>query len=240
MPVFQLTDELVFPSPDLATEEGLLAVGGDLARDRLLLAYKEGIFPWYSDGDPILWWSPDPRMVLFPGEFRRARSLRRLGRTGRFRITADSAFAQVIEACATMPRQGQDGTWITTEMERAYSDLHAAGYAHSVECWDGDQLVGGLYGVSLGRCFFGESMFSKVSNTSKLAMWALVEQLNRWNFSIIDCQIYTEHIAGLGARSIPRQEFRRLLRQGLQNATRRGHWQLDTKAFEKSMNQGPL
>lgn len=240
MPVFQLTDELVFPSPDLATEDGLLAVGGDLALDRLLLAYKEGIFPWYSEGDPILWWSPDPRMVLFPGEFRPSRSLRRLGRTGRFRITADSAFAQVIEACATMPRQGQDGTWITSAMERAYSDLHAAGYAHSVECWDGDRLVGGLYGVSLGRCFFGESMFSKVSNTSKLAMWALVEQLERWNFSIIDCQIYTEHIAGLGARSIPREEFRRLLRQGLQNETRRGRWQLDTDAFEKSLNQGPV
>lgn len=240
MPVFQLTDELVFPPPDLAAEEGLLAVGGDLARDRLLLAYRGGIFPWYSEGDPILWWSPDPRMVLFPSEFRCPRSLRRLGRTGRFRITADRAFDRVIEACATMPREGQDGTWITRAMASAYSDLHAAGYAHSVECWENGRLVGGLYGVSLGACFFGESMFSKVSNTSKLALWALVEQLERWNFSIIDCQIYTDHIAGLGARSIPREEFGRLLRQGLENETRRGRWQLDTDALGKNAGRGAV
>ena len=232
MPVFQLTDKLIFPSPELATEDGLLAVGGDLSRDRLLAAYREGIFPWYNEGDPILWWSPEPRMVLFPNEFRPSRSLRRLGRSGRFEMRMDTAFDDVIVACASVPRPGQDGTWITAAMERAYCDLHDAGYAHSVECWEGGRLVGGLYGVSLGRCFFGESMFSKVSNTSKLASWALAAQLVRWDFSLIDCQIYTEHIAGLGARPIHREEFQHLLHIGLEAETRRGRWHLDTDVFD--------
>ena len=238
MPVFQLTDKLIFPSPDLATEEGLLAVGGDLSRDRLLAAYREGIFPWFSEGDPILWWSPEARMVLFPEEFRPSRSLRRLGRSGRFEMRMDTAFDQVIVACASVPRPGQDGTWITAAMERAYSDLHAAGYAHSVECWEDGRLAGGLYGVSLGRFFFGESMFSRISNTSKLALWALAAQLVRWKFSMIDCQIYTEHIEGLGARSIARGEFQSLLREGLQSETHEGRWQLDTDIFQRKPNEG--
>ncbi len=220
-------------------EDGLLAVGGDLSRERLLAAYREGIFPWYGEGDPILWWSPEPRTVLFPKEFRPSRSLRRLGRSGRFEMRMDTAFDEVIVACASVPRPGQEGTWITAAMERAYSDLHRAGYAHSVECWEGGRLAGGLYGVSLGRSFFGESMFSNVSNTSKLALWALSAQLVRWNFSLIDCQIYTEHIAGLGAISVSREEFQRLLREGLQVETHKGRWQLDSDIFDGRPKEEP-
>ena len=227
MPVYQLTDELAFPTPESATEEGLLAVGGDLGMERLLLAYTLGIFPWYSEGDPILWWSPDPRMVLFPQEFHPSRSLRRLYRKGRFRLSMDTAFERVLAASACAPRPGQDGTWITPAMERAYLDLYKAGYAHSAEVWEEGALAGGLYGVSLGRCFFGESMFSKVPNTSKLALWALVEQLRQWDFLLIDCQIYTDHLASLGARGIRREGFRRLLDEGLQAETRPGPWFLD-------------
>lgn len=237
MPVFQLTDDLVFPAPNLATEEGLLAVGGDLSRDRLLLAYRNGIFPWFSEGEPIMWWSPNPRMLLFPQEFRPSRSMRRLARSGRYEVRADTAFEQVIKACASTPRPGQDGTWITASMERAYCDLHVSGYAHSVECWEDDRLVGGLYGVSLGRCFFGESMFSGASNSSKLALWTLAKQLALWNFVLIDCQIHTDHVAGFGARPVARDEFTRLLHEGLQADSNEGRWQFDADILVHEDNQ---
>ena len=226
MPVFQLTNEPEFPPTHLATEDGLLAVGGDLTVERLIQAYSLGIFPWYGEDDPILWWSPDPRTIVFPPEFKVSRSLRRTARNGRFELTCDTAFEKVIAACSDVPRPGQDGTWITTAMEKAYIDLHQAGYAHSFECWEKGRLVGGLYGVSLGLCFFGESMFSIRPDASKLALWALVRQITRWGFTLIDCQIHSDHLTSLGARSIPRKEFLILLQRGLQAEGRIGSWQL--------------
>ncbi len=227
MPLFQLTDDFAFPSPELATRDGLLAVGGDLSSERLLLAYARGIFPWFGEGDPLLWWSPDPRLVLFPDAFHASKSLRHLHRQRRYSLTLDTHFAEVIAACATTPRDGQNGTWITAEMESAYVRLHEEGYAHSVECWEDEWLVGGLYGVSLGRCFFGESMFSRRPNSSKLALWALCEQLRRWAFTLLDCQIHTDHLASLGARDVARKRFLRLLAEAMQADTRRGRWQFD-------------
>ena len=226
MPVFKLTEKVAFPSPDLA-EDGLLAVGGDLSEARLLLAYRMGIFPWYADREPILWWSPDPRLVLFPEEFRVSRRLRRVLRQDRFTLTLDQAFERVIEACATIPRRGQDGTWITPGMIAAYGDLHRAGYTHSVECWEEGALVGGVYGVSLGRCFFGESMFSRVANASKVALAALVDQLAAWQFDMLDCQVTTKHMLGLGAREIPRAAFLARLRTSIEAETRVGPWSFD-------------
>jgi leucyl/phenylalanyl-tRNA--protein transferase len=227
MPLYQLTTDLVFPSPELAEREGLLAVGGDLTVERLLLAYSVGIFPWFGDGDPILWWSPDPRMVLFPNDFHASARLRRLHRQRRYRVTLDTAFPKVIAACADQPRPGQDGTWITGEMEEAYTQLHWTGFAHSVEVWDGARLAGGLYGVSLGAAFFGESMFSLDPNTSKLAMWTLVEQIKRWGFHFIDCQVHTPHLESLGGNDIPRRRFLKLLKDAVAQPTRRGPWQFD-------------
>jgi leucyl/phenylalanyl-tRNA--protein transferase len=199
---------LDFPDVNLALREpdGLLAVGGDLTVDRILSAYKRGIFPWYSENQPILWWSPDPRTVLFPARLKISRSLRKTLRRGRFRVTMDQAFSEVINACAT-PRPGSSGTWITQDMVDAYSGLHAAGCAHSVECWLDDRLVGGLYGVSTGRVFFGESMFSRVSDASKVAFAWLVRQLKAWDIGLLDCQIYSAHLASLGAEEIPRADF---------------------------------
>lgn len=227
MPLFQLTPEIAFPRPELATREGLLAVGGDLSVERLLLAYSLGIFPWFGDGDPILWWSPNPRLVLFPGDFHVSQRLRRLHRQRKYRVTLDTDFPKLIAACADQPRAGQDGTWITREMEEAYTDLHYAGFAHSVEVWDGPHLAGGLYGVSLGGCFFGESMVSRAPNTSKLALWTLVEQVRRWGFQFIDCQVHTPHLASLGAADIPRARFLKLLKAAVAQETRRGPWRLD-------------
>lgn len=228
MPLYQLTKDLAFPPPEFATREGLLAIGGDLSRERLLLAYSQGIFPWFGEDDPLLWWSPDPRMVLFPEEFHVSRRTERINRQGRFAVTLDTAFDRVIAACADMPRPGQDGTWITREMEQAYIDLHEGGYAHSVEVWEDSRLAGGLYGVSLGRCFFGESMVSRVSNSSKVGLLWLVRQLRRWEFSLIDCQVHTEHLAQLGARDIPRRQFLRLLAEAEHYETRVGPWEFDT------------
>ncbi len=227
MPLFQLTSDLAFPRPELAEPEGLLAVGGDLSVERLLLAYSLGIFPWFGEGDPILWWSPDPRMVLLPEDFHASRSLRKLHRQRRYTLKLDTAFAKVIAACADQPRPGQDGTWITREMEQAYIALHEAGFAHSVECWDGTRLVGGLYGVSLGACFFGESMVSHEANASKLAIWALVEQLRRWRFTLLDCQVHTPHLQSLGGRDLPRKRFLRLLKDAVAQPTRRSPWRFD-------------
>ena len=206
---------------------GPLAVGGDLRPERLVLGYSLGIFPWYSANEPIQWHSPDPRMVLLADELRVTRSLRRTIRKGRFRVTLDTAFAAVVEACAETPRPEQDGTWITEEMKAAYVELHARGLAHSAEAWDGDELVGGLYGVSLGAAFFGESMFAHQPDASKVAFVTFTEQLARWGVRLIDCQVYTEHLARFGAGEWPREEFLRALRGALERPTRVGVWRFD-------------
>lgn len=197
-----------FPSAETALREpnGLLAVGGDLSSQRLLAAYHRGIFPWFNEGDPILWWTPDPRMVLFPDELKISRSLRKLLRKDHYQILTDRSFTQVMEACAA-PRKGQAGTWIHPQMIAAYSALHEMGLAHSVETWIDDELVGGLYGVALGKVFFGESMFSRQPDASKIAFVHLVKQLQYWEYGMIDCQVRTSHLASLGAREISRAEF---------------------------------
>jgi len=226
MPVFVLSEALQFPPPRLATPEGLLAVGGDLSRERLLLAYRQGIFPWYSDDEPILWWSPDPRLVLYPREFRRSRSLEKVIRRGAFRVTADQAFETVIRECAAVRAAGGEGTWIVPEMIQAYSDLHRMGVAHSVEAWLGTRLAGGLYGVSLGAGFFGESMFTREANASKVALAALAAYLAGEGFGFIDCQVTTGHLQRLGAREIPRDRYLEELKRCLRAPTRVGRWSI--------------
>lgn len=204
--------EIVFPDVELALQEpdGLLAVGGKLATEWILQAYRRGIFPWYGQGQPILWWAPDPRLVLFPKNLRVSRSLKKTIKKGLFTVTLDKAFEAVIDACAR-PRPGQSGTWITPEMRSAYVELHHAGHAHSVESWYDGRLAGGLYGIAIGHVFFGESMFTEMSDASKTAFVTLVRQLQRWGFSLIDCQVYTQHLASLGAATIPRKEFTAIL-----------------------------
>ncbi len=224
MPVYQLSQELVFPDPELADPKGLLAVGGDLGVERLLFAYQLGIFPWYGEGEEILWWSPARRCVLKPEEFHASRSLKRLIKQQRFTITFDQAFSSVIRACAeTRLANGKD-TWLIPEMIEAYCNLHHAGFTHSVEAWDGQCLAGGIYGVSLGRAFFGESMFTRVSNASKVAFFSLARRLKEWEFSLIDCQIGTPHLYRLGAYEIPRTEFLTRLSQALSLPSQRGSW----------------
>ncbi|PCK10166.1 MAG: leucyl/phenylalanyl-tRNA--protein transferase [Alteromonadaceae bacterium] len=200
---------LEFPdtSQALCDPDGLLAVGGDLSPERLLQAYSRGIFPWFSDDQPILWWSPDPRTVLVPAELHVGRSVRKLLNKKPFKITMDHAFHQVIRQCASISRNGENGTWITDDMLEAYLDLHHAGFAHSVEAWQGDQLVGGLYGIALGKAFFGESMFSSASGASKIAFVHLVKQLQRWQFELIDCQMKTEYLMSFGAKEVSREQF---------------------------------
>jgi leucyl/phenylalanyl-tRNA--protein transferase len=219
---------LSFPDISLALREpdGLLAIGGDLASARLLAAYRGGIFPWYSHDQPILWWSPDPRTVLFPERLKISRSLRKRLRQARLRVTLDQAFDRVIGACAE-PRPGSSGTWITAEMTAAYNRLHREGYAHSAECWDRDRLVGGLYGVALGRVFFGESMFSRQTDASKIAFAHLVRQLQAWDFALIDCQVYSPHLASLGAEPLARSDFVRQLGLLCDNGPGPGPWMLD-------------
>lgn len=201
-----------FPDVSLALREpdGLLAVGGDLSVDRILAAYRKGIFPWYSSEQPILWWAPDPRTVLFPANLKISRSLRKTLRKGAFQITLDRAFDRVIRCCAE-PRPDSPGTWITPDMQAAYTELHRQGYAHSAECWLDGELVGGVYGVAVGRVFFGESMFSRVSDASKVTFCHLVKQLQTWEYGLIDCQVYSDHLASLGAESLPRSNFGRYL-----------------------------
>ena len=229
MPVFRLSSNLTFPPPHLAIAEGLLAVGGDLSVERLVLAYSQGIFPWYAEDDPILWWSPDPRLVLYPVELHVSRSLRKVLRQQAFAVTLDQAFSRVIRACAGNRGPDHPGTWIVPEMMAAYEDLHAAGLAHSVEVWQGDMLAGGLYGVSLGGVFFGESMFTRVNNASKVALVRLVAGLRQAGFRLIDCQVTTAHLMRLGAREISRTRFMKELQRGLKSPTRQGVWRFSDK-----------
>jgi leucyl/phenylalanyl-tRNA--protein transferase len=203
---------LIFPPVHLAEPDGLLAIGGDLSTERLLLAYRNGIFPWY-EGDHILWWCPDPRFALIPSELKVSKSMQQLIKRETFKFTIDRAFTEVISHCKTVPRRGQDGTWITEDVREAYTRLHKAGYAHSAEVWQGNELVGGLYGVRLGKVFFGESMFSKVSNASKYAFISYVQHLKTEDVQLIDCQVYTAHLESLGARMMPRQVFVQMLKK---------------------------
>lgn len=213
MPIYRLSDDLVFPHPSLAVEDGLLAVGGDLSPNRLLLAYSKGIFPWYSEADPILWWSPDPRFVLYPKDIKVSHSMKKLLNKNIYKITYDTCFRDVISNCANTRKD--TGTWITDDMLEAYCVLHKLGFAHSVETWFEDRLVGGLYGIALGKCFFGESMFSLMTDASKTAIITLSKFLEQKQFLMIDCQVYTKHLESLGAMKIPRQEFLKLVETGI-------------------------
>ena len=219
---------IAFPDVELAMREpdGLLAVGGALSTEWLLQAYCRGIFPWYGPGQPILWWAPDPRLVLFPEQLHVSRSLAKVIRKGRYALTLDTAFSEVVTACAA-PRSGQSGTWITAEMREAYVRLHHDGYAHSVECWYEGRLAGGLYGVAIGSVFFGESMFTRATDASKVAFVALVRQLSRWGFGLIDCQVRTDHLASLGAADIPRQAFTAILERHCHTAGSVRQWEFD-------------
>ena len=214
-----------FPDPALAETEpnGLLAVGGDLSPARLVNAYRRGIFPWYSEGQPILWWSPDPRLVLWPGDVHLSRSLRKTLRSGRFRVSLDAAFGAVIRGCAA-PRPGAEGTWIVPDMVAAYERLHVLGIAHSAEAWRDGTLVGGLYGVALGRVFFGESMFSRVSDASKVAFVHLVRRIAGWGYALIDCQMHTAHLERLGAVTIPRDAFLATVERAVRAEPAAGAW----------------
>ncbi|MCK5055326.1 MAG: leucyl/phenylalanyl-tRNA--protein transferase [Candidatus Aminicenantes bacterium] len=223
MPIFLLEEKPVFPPAELADKDGIIAVGGDLSPERLINAYSQGIFPWFSEGDPITWWSPDPRLVLFPGEIHVSHSLRKLSDKNPFKLTCDRAFEQVIEYCS-LPRDKQKETWITREMIDAYTVLYHSGFAHSVEVWQDESLAGGFYGVSLGRCFFGESMFSRVSNASKFAFIKFAEKLFEQGFLLVDCQVPSEHLKRLGAREISRANFLQILQKSLKYETRTGKW----------------
>jgi len=222
--IYLLTDELEFPDARHADAHGLLAIGGDLRYERLILAYKNGIFPWYSEDDPILWFSPDPRLVLFPDKFRVSKSLKKIIEKKVFKILFDTNFENVITSCAEIKRRNQDSTWITYDMINAYIDLHQNGYAHSVETYYNDQLVGGLYGVSLGGAFFGESMFHNMTDASKVALYYLVQKLVEWNFDFIDSQVTTEHLMSLGAEEILRDKYLQLLNFTLSKKSKTGLW----------------
>jgi len=223
MPVFRLDERLVFPPVHLA-EDGLLAIGGDLSPERLLLAYSQGIFPWYSRSTPILWHSPDPRMVMAPADLQINRSLRKQIRRRPYQLRVDTAFAEVLHGCAATPRPDQAGTWLVPDMIAAYVRLHELGFAHSLEAWDGDALVGGLYGVSLGAAFFGESMFTRAADASKIAYVAGVRQLDAWGVRLIDCQVHTHHLERFGAHEVARECYLHLLHDALDEPTLRGAW----------------
>lgn len=227
MPIYRLSEELIFPHPSEAEENGLLAIGGDLRPERLLLAYSNGIFPWPMPGFPLTWSSPNPRMVLFPQEFKLAKSLRQTLRNKGFTVKFDTQFASVIRQCARVKRGHESGTWITADMQNAYIRLHQLGFAHSVETYSGNELVGGLYGVSIGRAFFGESMFHLRPDTSKIALFYLVEQLKYWDFDLIDAQQDTPHLRRMGGTILSRSEFLDLLHESNQHPTRNYRWQLE-------------
>lgn len=224
MPVFRLTDRPVFPPPEQADPSGLLAIGGDLSVERLLEAYRNGIFPWYDRGDPLLWWSPDPRLILEPSEIHISRSLAKVLRKGTFEVRFDTAFRQVVESCGAIKRTHEDGTWIQPEIIAAYSRLYELGHAHSIECWQGGELAGGLYGVSPGGCFSGESMFSRQPNASKVALVALCERIQRGRQGFVDCQVPSDHLIRMGARPVSRAIFLRRLREGLENGQEAAGW----------------
>ncbi len=220
-----------FPNPRNASDEGLLAYGGDLCSSRLLTAYRKGIFPWYSPGDPILWWSPDPRLLLYPDKFRVRKSFRRVLRSGKFTVTFDKEFSNVIKHCAMVPRDGQDHTWITEEIQEAFTGLHEEGFAHSVEIYKEGKLVGGLYGIAMGKAFFGESMFSLVADASKVAFKALSDVLGAKGYDFIDCQMKTDHMIGLGAEVVDRDIFLDALEKTLEKPSDLGSWQHFTWAY---------
>ena len=214
MAIYELSNELIFPNPELSEEDGLLAFGGDLSIDRLLLAYSNGIFPWYNEGEPIMWWCPKPRFIIKPDEIKISKSMRKLIKKGQFKVMFNNDFEGVISNCKSI-RECAEGTWITNDMKEAYINLHKKGFAMSVETYLNDELVGGLYGVVIGRCYFGESMFSKVSNASKIALITLAEVLKENNFEFIDCQVYTEHLESMGAKMVSFDEFKEMLHRGI-------------------------
>ena len=224
MPIFLLDDEIRFPDPAHAEKDGLLAVGGDLSPERLILAYSLGIFPWFNDDSPIMWWTPDPRMILIPDELKISKSLSQSIRNKHFDVRFDTDFISVIRACASAMRKHEDGTWITPEMIAAYSALHELGYAHSVETYLEERLVGGLYGISLGRAFFGESMFFVERDASKVALAKLAQRLSDWGFYFIDVQQQTRHLRSLGARTVPRTDFNEMLKEAMKFPTVSGKW----------------
>lgn len=235
MPVYWLSEHAQgFPDPEGANRDGIVAIGGDLSPDRLLLAYEQGLFPWFNEGDPILWWSPDPRFVLFPSELKVAKSMRPYFNQRKFGLSYDRDFRQVIEKCQQTYRPGQGGTWITDDMLNAYCTLHEMGYAHSVEVWLEDELVGGLYGIALGKVFFGESMFAQVSNASKFGFIGLVRRLRDRGYTLVDCQQETRHLASLGARPISRSDFLRKLHHNPLQHTEKGKWSIEPEGPEFS------
>jgi len=226
MPVFQLTNDIIFPAPDFAEPDGLLAIGGDLSAPRLITAYRQGIFPWFSEGDPILWWSPAPRLVLFPEQFHLPRRLGRTIRKQLFQVSADTAFADVISSCASLRKESGEGTWITQVMKDAYIHLFELGFAHSVECWLEGELAGGLYGVCLDRVFFGESMFSRKTDASKIALATLARYAEEIGIRAIDCQMSTAHLLRFGSREIEREEFQEILERFIQTIVPQKKWRL--------------
>ena len=231
--------KIIFPDPSQANTDGLLAVGGNLNKETLLSAYSKGIFPWYDNRSPILWWSPEPRIVLFPMELKVSKSLLQTVKSGKFDCHFDKQFEKVVKKCSEVTRKDQDGTWITDEMIEAYIQLHEAGYAHSVETYHNNVLVGGLYGVSLGGIFFGESMFHTQTNASKVALYHLVNHLIRWNFDLIDVQVPTKHLESLGARGISRKEFLKIIEKSQEKDTRKGKWKFSGKYSKNNKNSPP-
>lgn len=236
MPVFQLSEKMVFPPPQLSREDGLLAIGGDLSLERLLQAYRSGIFPWFSDDYPIMWWSPDPRLVLYPHEIKISKSLNKTIRKNLFDVTMDIAFERVITSCAQIRSHANEGTWINKDMIDSYCRLHESGYAHSVEAWHRGELAGGVYGVSLGGCFFGESMFARIDNASKVALVELVVHLEALRFDLIDCQVTTDHLLHFGAREIPRSKFLEQLKKSQDRSDIIGKWTFDDKRSSEKSN----
>jgi len=224
MPVFQLNDEIAFPDPRDANEDGLLAIDGDLSPDRIMLAYSLGIFPWFNEGSDVLWWSPNPRLVLDPQEFKLSKSLKRKVRQKNISVFFDKDFEQVIENCAKTMRKNEEGTWITKDMQTAYIELHELGWAHSVEVYEDNKMIGGLYGISLGKAFFGESMFFKKNDASKVALYYLCQELTKWGFHFIDAQVETDHLISLGAVRIDRDDFLDKLEKAQQSPTCKGKW----------------
>lgn len=224
MPLFELNRQFIFPSPELATDSGLLAIGGGLEPERILKAYKTGIFPWFNPGEIPQWWSPDPRFVLFPEALKVSKSMKQVLKKKTFRITFDQDFLGVIKGCQEIFRPGQFGTWISDEMVEAYHVLHKQGFIHSVEVWESNKLVGGLYGGAIGNCFFGESMFSKVSNASKAGFITMVKNLQKHNFEIIDCQIHTDHLESLGAEMISRKSFLKIVENNQDAPLKKQSW----------------